>query len=168
VTKKHTNKNQAKATKVMEVGKKLADALKQAPTTNGKGKVPAAPPAPAAKGKGKQTSAAKQPPAADKANSTAFALHVNKTGRLCFGKDAAKRLTDYLPNGFMSIAVTDGNIQLEPSNKKAEGMVDIRDGGGRPYISAAKQMKPLGFDGSRAYDCIARPFGAAGFEFRLA
>jgi len=115
------------------------------------------------KGKGKPAA-----PAAVKANPGAYALHVNKTGRVCFGKDAAKRIGNFFPDGFMTLAIDKGVIRLEPTNKRAGGALQIREASGRPYISVTKQFKPLGFDGSRPYDIDAKPYGIAGFEFRLA
>jgi hypothetical protein len=41
----------------------------------------------------------------------------------------------------------------------------------RPYISAARQLKPLGFKrgvGEKSYDIEPEPYGNGGFKFRLA
>lgn len=105
-----------------------------------------------------------KPEAKAEAKPEALAIHVNKTGRLCFGKSAAARLGD---SPFCTLAVEKGIVRIEPIKKEIEGALTIRDGGGRPYISATKQFKPLGFDGSRPYDIEAKPYGTAGFEFRL-
>jgi hypothetical protein len=94
----------------------------------------------------------------------ALAIHVNKTGRVCFGREAAVRLGK--PE-YCAVSVDKGVIRIEPT-KKADGALPVRDASGRPYISATRQFKPLGFDGSRAYDCDAKPYGSSGFEFRLA
>ena len=100
-----------------------------------------------------------------------FEIHINNTGRICFGKDEAARLEGY---DYCSIAVDEAKklIRLEPARKQAEGAKEIKYADKeykiRPYISATREMKPLGFDGSRPYDCIAKPYGAAGFEFKLA
>lgn len=106
-----------------------------------------------------------EPKAAPKKPET-FAIHINKTGRLCFGKDAAVRLGD---TPFCEIEVDEKAriIRLEAS-KKSEGNLPVRDAAGRPYVSATKQFKPLGFDGSRSYDCEAKPYGIGGFEFKMA
>jgi hypothetical protein len=48
------------------------------------------------------------------------------------------------------------------------GAITVRDANGRPYVSAACQLKQLGFDGFRSYDIEARPYRKAGFEFELA
>uniref|UniRef100_Q01RL7 Uncharacterized protein n=1 Tax=Solibacter usitatus (strain Ellin6076) TaxID=234267 RepID=Q01RL7_SOLUE len=114
---------------------------------------PAAPAKPAAK-----------PADKPKGNPNAFAIHVNKTGRVCFGKDAAERMGD---SPFCKLWIEGKLVRLGPTKKEVEGAVLVRDASGRPYISATKQFKPLGFDGSRAYDCEAKPYGNAGFEFRL-
>ena len=94
-----------------------------------------------------------------------FAIHVNKTGRVCFGKEAAARIGD---SRFCTLAAEKGIIRLQPTNKATEDALPVRDASGRPYISATKQFKPLGFDGTRAMDIDAKPYGNAGFEFRLA
>jgi hypothetical protein len=60
-----------------------------------------------------------------------------------------------------------GNIRLSPTAKEGADTLPVRDGSGRPYISATKQFKPLGFDGSKPYDIEAKPYGNSGFEFRL-
>lgn len=119
--------------------------------------------------------AAAKPAAAPKAAAPAkdtLAIHINKTGRVCFAKDAAARLESaFKPTDkqkFCTLAVDDkGNVRMEPSAKQTDGALIIRDASGRPYVSATKQFKPLGFDGSRPYDIEAKPYGAAGFEFRL-
>lgn len=67
----------------------------------------------------------------------------------------------------MTLAIDNGTVRLEPSKKQTEGALPVRSASGRPYVSATKQFKPLGFDGSRPYDIEAKPFGNAGFEFRL-
>jgi hypothetical protein len=196
--KKNTNKNQAKATKVMEVstevGKRLADTLKaparQASAAKDTGLGPNAKfpfgikivvngntsweRFKTAKERDQRNATVKgevvnhSAPAAPAKDPNAISIHINRTGRVCFGKDAAQRLGNFFPDGYMTLAIEDGTVRLTPTNKKVEGAVDIRNASGRPYISATKQFKPLGFDGSRAMDIEAKPFGDAGFEFRLA
>jgi hypothetical protein len=124
--------------------------------------------APAAKPAAKppaKTAAAKPAAPAAKSNPNAFAIHINKTGRLCFSKPAADRLGQ--PK-YCLLAIDKGIVRIEPTNKDSENAVPVRDASGRPYISATKQFKPLGFDGSRPYDIDAKPYGNGGFEFRLA
>jgi hypothetical protein len=99
------------------------------------------------------------------AKADTMAIHVNKTGRVCFGKDAAARLGDAK---YCAMATDKGMVRLTPTNKATPDALPIRKASGRPYISATKQFKPLGFDGSRAIDIEAKPYGNAGFEFRLA
>jgi hypothetical protein len=114
--------------------------------------------------------AAKAAPAPAPAKDT-LAIHVNKTGRVCFAKDAAARLAAFFGESqsrYCLLAIDGGIVRLEPSKKQADGALPVRDASGRPYVSATKQFKPLGFDGSRPYDIEAKPYGAAGFEFRLA
>jgi hypothetical protein len=101
--------------------------------------------------------------AAVKADS--LAIHINKTGRVCFGKAAAERLGD---SPFCTLTIDGKLVRLEPAKKDGNGALPVRDASGRSYISATRQFKPLGFDGSRPYDIEAKPFGTAGFEFRLA
>ena len=67
-------------------------------------KAPAAPKAPKADTK------------APKANG--FALHLNKTGRLCIGKDAAARMGDA---PFCKLTVEGKIVRLEPTKKEIEG-----------------------------------------------
>lgn len=105
------------------------------------------------------------PKAAEKA--PALAIHINKTGRVCFGKDAAVRLGGIEAiNKHMAMKIEEGLVRIDIAAPGADTL-PIRDGGGRPYISATRQFKPLGFDGSKPYDLEAKPYGTAGFEFRL-
>lgn len=108
--------------------------------------------------------AAKAAKAPAKAKAEAYDIHINKTGRVCFSKLAAERLGDA---PFCKLSIDGKLIRIEPSKKDIDGALTVRDASGRPYISATRQFKPLGFDGSRPYDIEAKPFGAAGFEFRL-
>jgi hypothetical protein len=101
-------------------------------------------------------------PKAAKADS--FAIHVNKTGRVCFRRAAAERLGGA---PFCKLTMEGKLVRLEPTKKDADGALTVRKASGRPYISATKQFKPLGFDGSRTYDIEAKAYGKAGFEFRL-
>jgi len=130
------------------------------------------PAAPKGKAKGKAESKPAAKPAEPKAKGKEeFDIHINNTGRICFGVDEAARIEGY---DYCSIAVDVAKklIRLEPARKQAEGAKEIKYADKeykiRPYISATREMKPLGFDGSRPYDCIAKPYGAAGFEFKLA
>src|SRR5215831_18538280 len=117
--------------------------------------------------------AAKKPaaePAKPKADT--LALHLNKTGRLCFLRGAAARLTEagfaIDEQYFMALAIDKGLIRLEPKLEASADTVEVRDGGGRPYVSLTRQLKPWGFDGSRAIDIPnVKPYGKGGFEFRL-
>ena len=118
--------------------------------------------------KAKATKAEAAPNGAKKANGAAkgeaFKIHINSTGRVCFGRDAAARLGN---PPYCALTIDGKIVRLEPT-KKADGAIEVHSASGRPYISATRQFKPLGFDGSRPYDIEAKAYGAAGFEFRLA
>ncbi len=120
----------------------------------------------AAKAKAATHAAAKAEAAgkAVQAKADTLAIHVNKTGRVCFGAAAAARLGDA---PYCTLTIDGKLVRLEPAKKDGNGALPVRDASGRPYISATRQFKPLGFDGSRPYDIEAKPFGSAGFEFRL-
>lgn len=124
----------------------------------------AKPPAaqPAAKKAAAQPAAAKKPAAAD----GALKLHLNRTGRLCFLKAATARLGDDWSGKHMAMAIERGIIRIDLA-KPAADTLRVGDGAGRPYISAMKQFKGLGFDGSDSRDIEAKPYGKAGFEFRI-
>jgi hypothetical protein len=111
-----------------------------------------------------EAKAASKPAAVAKPAADTLAIHINKTGRVCFGKQAAARLGE---SPFCTLTIEGQRIRLEPTKEAADGALPVRDASGRPYISATKQFKPLGFDGSRPYDIDAKPYGNAGFEFRL-
>jgi hypothetical protein len=124
---------------------------------------PAAPkaeaPKPAAPAAPKKTA-----PAAPKAEAPSeFKLHLNKTGRLCIGSEAAKRLGDA---PYATLAIEGKLVRLIPQKKEVEGALAVKDAAGRPYVSATKQFKALGFDGSEPRDFTAKPYGTGGFEFR--
>ena len=119
----------------------------------------------------KADKAAKAAPKADKAEEPkVFPIHLNKTGRVCFSAIAGKRLLAGKPieetELFATLKVEGKTIRIEPSKKQIEGAVAVGNGGGRPYISAMKAFKELGYDGSAGKDFEARPYGAAGFEFK--
>ena|SRR5215831_5270413 len=158
------------AAKVTDIGVKLANALKAAA-------MPAAE-KPAAKLPKQPAAEPAKPPAAKKLAEPAkpkadtLALHLNKTGRLCFLRGAAARLTEagfaIDEQYFMALAIDKGLIRLEPKLEASADTVEVRDGGGRPYVSLTRQLKPWGFDGSRAIDIPnVKPYGKGGFEFRL-
>ena len=107
-----------------------------------------------------------KPAAKPEAKPDTIALHLNSTGRLCFGKAAAARIPDNAAH--MAMAIDKGLVRIELAKKAADDTLPVRWASGRPYISATKQFKPLGFDGSRAYDIAAKPFGDTGLEFKLA
>ena len=133
--------------------------LKAAAAAAPKGKADQ-PKAAAPKGNGNGHSKADQP--------KGFDIHVNNTGRVCFGRSAAARLSEA---GFtidvvyyMLLVIDKGIIRLEPTLKESE--IEVRNGGGRPYISLTRQMRPLGFEpNTGALDVVAKPYGKAGFEF---
>ncbi len=144
-------------------------ATKTINTTVDTPKAKAKAPAKAAQSPAKAAVKADAPKAALKAKDSpkaalALAIHINKTGRVCFAKAAAARLGDA---PYCTVSIEGKIVRLEPT-KKADGALPVRDASGRPYISATRQFKPLGFDGSRPYDIEAKAFGTAGFEFSLA
>jgi hypothetical protein len=110
---------------------------------------------------------ASKPAIAAKPKGDTIAMHLNKTGRLCLLRDAAERISDFFPDGHMAISIEKGLVRLTPSNKASEGSVNIGNASGRPYVSMMKAVKALGFDGSESRDIEAKPYGSAGFEFRL-
>jgi hypothetical protein len=112
----------------------------------------------------KAAKAESKPKSAPKAAPNALDIHINKTGRVCFSKTAADRLGEAK---YVAITIDKRTVRFEPLAKEREGAVPVRDGGGRPYISATKQLKTLGFDGSKPYDIEAKPLNAHGFEFTL-
>lgn len=132
---------------------------KTAKATKGIAAKPAISAKPAAEAK---PAAAAAKPAAKPADS--FAIHVNKTGRVCFSAAAAARLGDAK---HMALIIADGLVQMTPATKATDSTLPIRDAAGRPYVSATRQFRPLGFDGSKAINVIAKPHGAAGFAFKL-
>ena len=96
----------------------------------------------------------------------ALAVHVNKTGRVCFGKAAAERIGDL---GYMMITVAGNRITMTAQKKDSEGALGIGRANGRPYVSATKILKATGaFDGSAALDFEAKPVGETGLEIRVA
>ncbi len=117
---------------------------------------------PAAAPKAKEAPKAKDAKPAAAAPS-AFALHLNKTGRLCIGSAAAARLGNA---PFATIAIEGKIIRLVPQTKEVDGAMKVQSASGRPYVSATKPFKTLGFDGSEPRDFEAKPYGTAGFEFR--
>lgn len=103
-------------------------------------------------------------PAEPAPKNTDLAIHVNKTGRVCFGKVAAARLDGYK---YMVITVDGQTITFVPHSKPREGAVNIGDASGRPYVSATKLLKQVGFDGSKPLDLIATPVGDAGLQVKV-
>ncbi len=99
-------------------------------------------------------------PAAD------LALHVNHSGRICFGKTAAERI-----NGlqFMTIVTDEAarTMKLIARKDEADDAVAIRSASGRPYISALKQLKSLGFTGDDSLDVLADAIDHNGFSFEV-
>jgi hypothetical protein len=102
-----------------------------------------------------------------------FALHLNKTGRLCIGAAAAERMGFDADKestwGYMIYALDEKarRVRLEWSAKEADNSMRVRNGGGRPYVSATREFKPFGLDYSAGRDIPAKPYGSRGFEFTL-
>ena len=97
--------------------------------------------------------------------STALDIHINKTGRVCFGKNAAARIGDL---GFMTMTIDGKTVRLLATAKQADGSLLVRRANGRPYVSATKLLKTTGFDGKKALDITAAPFNSHGFDFKVA
>jgi hypothetical protein len=66
----------------------------------------------------------------------------------------------------MTATITGKTVRLIATAKESEGCARVRRAGTRPYLSATRLLRPLGFDGA-ALDIEATPVGASGFEFRL-
>jgi hypothetical protein len=97
--------------------------------------------------------------------STALEIHINKTGRVCFGKNAAARIGDL---GHMLMTGEGKQVRMVAKKEAAENTVEIRRANGRPYVSATKFLKLLGFDGSKPFDIEAAAYNTHGFEFKVA
>jgi hypothetical protein len=109
---------------------------------------------------------AAKPAAAAKPKGDEMAIHLNKTGRLCFGKEAAAYLGAKKP-AHMALAIEGKLIRLKPAKSEGEDTCRMGDAAGRPYISAMREFrKAFGFDGSQSLDFTAKPYGQGGFEFR--
>src|SRR5215472_11364843 len=99
--------------------------------------------------------------ASEKRASTALEIHINKTGRVCFGKNAAARIGDL---GHMLITAEGKHVRVVAKEEATENTVEIRRANGRPYVSATRFLKPLGFDGSKPLDIEATAYNSHGFE----
>lgn len=93
-----------------------------------------------------------------------LAIHINKTGRVCFGRAAAERIGEL---AWMTVAAAGKGLRMVAKAKETEGALPIRRANGRPYVSATRALKDFGFDGTKAYDVEASAHNATGFEFRL-
>jgi hypothetical protein len=86
-------------------------------------------------------------------------IHINPSGRVCFGKMAAARIGDL---GFMKITPDGKSVRMIATATETE--TPIRRAGGRPYITATKELRDAKiFDGA-ALDLIAKPINSHGFE----
>ena len=121
----------------------------------------------------KAKAAAKADPKASKATDKAskadtYKLHLNRTGRLCIGKEAAERMGEA---PFCKLSIEGKTVRLEPSKKESADALAVRYADPeyqvRPYVSASKAFKTLGWDGAEGIDIEAKPYGSSGFEFRL-
>jgi nucleoid-associated protein YgaU len=143
---------------------KAKEAKKAAP----KGKAKEAKKAAAAPKEAKKAEPKEAPKKAAAAADT-FALHLNKTGRLCIGAAAAERLGEA---PFCVLKIEGKICRLIPEKKEVEGALPVKYADSefciRPYVSATKQFKALGFDGSEPKAFEAKPYGQGGFEFRYA
>jgi hypothetical protein len=115
---------------------------------------PAEKPAPTKKAAAKKT-------AAPKAASTELEVHINPSGRVCFGKLAAARIGDM---GFMTITHEGKVLRMVATNRETE--TPIRRASGRPYISATKELKAAGLFNDEAADLVPQPYNHHGFDFK--
>jgi hypothetical protein len=123
---------------------------------------PAAKPAAAAE----PAKPAAKPAAAAKPKTDEMALHLNKTGRLCFGKEATAYLGDKRP-AHMALAIDGKTVRLKPAKSEGDDTCRMGDAAGRPYISAMREFrKAFGFDGAQSLDFTAKPYQGGGLEFR--
>lgn len=116
-------------------------------------------------GAAKKSKKAAAPKAPNNDASSALEIHINKTGRVCFGRAAAARIGDM---AFMTAIIEGKQVRLVATAKQADGSLLIRRANGRPYLSATKLLKPLGFDGTKALDIEAKAYNSHGFEFKMA
>ena len=121
-------------------------------------------PAQLVKAAGKAAKADKAPKAA-KADDSILAIHINATGRVCFGRAAAARIAGL---GHMLMTAEGKQVRMLAKKDATENTVEIRFAGGRPYVSATRFLKPLGFDGTKPLDIQAAPYNSQGFEFQVA
>lgn len=124
----------------------------------------------------KKAEAAPKPPATVKPEpkpkaepkADTFSLHLNKTGRLCIGKEAAERLGDA---PFVALKIEGKIVRLLPEKKESDSTIAVKYADPeytlRPYVSASKAWKSLGWTGAEGIDIEAKPYGNGGFEFRL-
>ncbi|HEY7338051.1 MAG TPA: hypothetical protein VH639_24405 [Bryobacteraceae bacterium] len=94
-----------------------------------------------------------------KTESTDLAIHINPSGRICFGKAAAERIGEL---GFMAVSQTDHTLRLQATAKETD--TAIRRANGRPYITATQELKASGLFSGKAVDLIAKPVNGHGFE----
>lgn len=112
--------------------------------------------------KAKQVATKKAAKATEPKEAT-LGIHVNRTGRVCFGKLATERIGQV---EFMMLTAKDGKVRFQPLAKYADGAHPVRWAGNRPYVSATSILKELGFDGSKGLDFIAAPTGSNALEIR--
>src|SRR5215467_6495668 len=120
-------------------------------------------PAQLVKAAGKAAKADKAPKAA-KADDSILAIHINATGRVCFGRAAAARIACL---GHMLMTAEGNQVRMVAKKEATENTVEIRYANGRPYVSATGFLKRLGFDGSKPLDIEAAPYNSHGLEFKV-
>jgi hypothetical protein len=98
------------------------------------------------------------------AESAALAIHINKTGRVCFGKTAAARIGELAR---MLITIDGKQVCMVAKKEATENTVEIRRANGRPHVSVTRFLKPLGFYGTKALDIEAAAYKSHGFEFKV-
>jgi hypothetical protein len=174
MTNKQTTVSKAAKAKAAKAEPKAAKAkAAKAEPKAAKAEPKAAKAAKAAKAEPKAAKAAKaaaaEPKAAKAAKAAAgstIAIHINKTGRVCFGKLASERIGKDFSHA--AVQAEGKTIQIVPTSKAGDNTTEIRWAGNRPYISATKVLKATGaFDGSKAFDIEALPLNSHGFKFQI-
>src|SRR5262245_62173942 len=110
------------------------------------------------KAAGKAAKADKAPKAA-KADDSILAIHINATGRVCFGRAAAARIAGL---GHMLMTAEGNQVRMVAKKEATENTVEIRYANGRPYVSATGFLKRLGLDGTKPLDIEAAPYNSHG------
>ena len=106
-----------------------------------------------------------------KSGRVVFPIHINPSGRICFNSEAVERMGR---PAYVAMTIDGDIIRLVPTEKASANTLRVRkekknrEGWSRPYISAARQLRPLGFvRHKRGYDIDPKSYGDSGFEFEF-